>query len=240
MKEYSRLVMIMKKNYDRALGNDRDSVHDMRVAIKRLRAFFRLVESLNEDFLAKENCKPFTRFAKNAGSLRDSHVQQELAGKYADDLNVDLQPYETFLKKHEQDSLSAFLVFSEDDPLTHLKPVKKRIHTALRTLSPVWAETKAAGCLYNLRNQLMLMCAAPEPADEVLHDIRKLTKMIHYTYDIVFTCFDNVDEDKIYRETIISTHKMLGNGMTMRSALGISTCFSHLCQIRHHAVRARV
>lgn len=225
MNEYSRLKTNMKKNYERAVGNDRDSVHDMRVAIKRLRAFFKLVESLNGNFAAKDNFKPFARFAKNTGSLRDSHVQQELADNYADDLKVNLQQYGTFLKQHEQDCLSSFHQFAEDDPLSHLKPVKKKIQAALGTLSPVWAETKAVGRLHNMRNHLVLMCEAPDPSDEVLHDIRKLTKSIHYTHDIVLACFDSVDKDKTYRETISSTHKLLGKWHDFAVSIGYIDMF---------------
>lgn len=211
MKVYSRHLKALRTNFALAIGNDRDGVHDMRVAIKRLRAFLQLVESLNGDFVAKNNFKPFKRFAKNTGVLRDLHVQQELVGKYTDELELDLCPYESFLRQYERESYNSFLGFSEKDPLSHIKPVKKCIQAALGTLSPVWAETKAIGCLYNMRNHLILLCSGSEPSDDGLHIIRKLTKSIHYTHDIVLTCFDNVDEGKEYRDTVISTHKMLGN-----------------------------
>ena len=87
-------------NYSLALEkNDIDGVHDLRVAIKRMKAFFNLVESISGDFNAGKKFRNFRKIAKNTGGLRDSQVQQILLKKMQSKLDLDINEYEIFLKK---------------------------------------------------------------------------------------------------------------------------------------------
>lgn len=54
---------------------DEDAIHDLRVCLKRIRAFFRLLEYFNPEFKQKENFRFFRKIFKDIGLIRDLQVQ---------------------------------------------------------------------------------------------------------------------------------------------------------------------
>ena len=188
----------VRYNYNLALINDPDGVHDLRVEFKRLRGFFKLVESINGDFNAKENFKDFRKIAKSTSGLRDSQVQQTLLKKAEKTLHIDVNGYKNYMKKIEAESLESFRNFSRKNTIENLKRRRKFIKLAIKDITPVWAETKAKGCIYNMRTNLILLSNQNDLNDEILHDIRILSKETHYILEIIRKCFKIYENAKDY------------------------------------------
>ena len=170
----------INQNFKLALEhNDPDGVHDLRVALKRMKALFNLVEALNGEFGAKKQFKNFWRISKKSCILRDSQVQQLITGKLKTTLNHDLHEYEMFLKEKEKESFSIFQLFTIKNPLDSLEKSRKRIAKALKNISPICAETKAYGRIFNLRNELILTGTDRNPGNKMLHKLRILAKETH-------------------------------------------------------------
>jgi CHAD domain-containing protein len=133
----------VKMNYFLAVRrNDPEGVHDLRVELKRLKAFFNLIEFLNSQFFAKKRFRNFRAIAKNIGALRDTQVQAELAEEIKKTFEPDISEYLEYLKNKEKESVEAFKVFIQNDPLKKLKGTKKIISSILRGISQEQATTK--------------------------------------------------------------------------------------------------
>lgn len=202
----------IKRNYTLALEkNDPDGVHDLRVDLKRTKAFFNLVESINRDFKARKNFRDFRAIAKSTSGLRDVQVQLNLVKKMGKTQNLDVNAYVTFMKKMETDNYRSFRSFSKTNPLEKLKKSRKTISQALKVTSPVRAKTRAQGRFFNLRNNLILLSSENDLREDILHEVRILSKETHYTLEIIHRCFQIWKDRKIFIKEIARVHKILGD-----------------------------
>ncbi len=82
--EYYHLQIIeFQDKFQRAkTDKEEEAIHALRVSLKKIRAFFRLMEHLNPEFPQKENFKPFRKVFKEAGALRDIQVQIHLMSAF--------------------------------------------------------------------------------------------------------------------------------------------------------------
>ncbi len=201
----------IKYNYILALEkNDQDGIHDLRVDLKRLRAFFNLVESISGEFNSRKNFRDFRKIAKNTSVLRDSQVQQKNAEKMKNTLNLDITDYLTFLKKMEAEGIETFLNFAKTNPVKKLKKSKKIINEALKAITTVCAVTKVQGRIYNLRNELILLSSENDLKEEILHKVRIRSKETHYTFDIIQQCFHLFEDHDDFKKEIKKVHQILG------------------------------
>lgn len=199
-------------NYGLALGaNDEDGVHDLRVALKRLKAFFNLIEALNNNFTAKKEFKKFRRIAKRTAMIRDSQVQQKLVMEAEKNTGRSVDDYREFLREQEKKGIEIFLQFAKKNTLYALQRTEKDIRKSTANISHISATTKAEGTFYNLRNNMLLLSSEEDLRQEVLHKVRILSKETHYTFEIVNTCFDLfIDEFDMFTKAIKKVHQALG------------------------------
>jgi len=207
---YDAVLVEIERNHALALERDADGVHDMRVALKRMKAFFNLVGAMCDDFAAKENFRGFRKIAKKSGLLRDSRVQMELADEMNRKLKLDLSGYSAFLLEMEDEGYGTFVNFSRRNPLKKLKGKRKLVSRALKDVSPVRAETKAQGRFYNLRNNLIIAGREENPKGENFHKVRILSKEIHYTFEILRRCLRLFEDGTDFVRDIKKVHQVLG------------------------------
>lgn len=202
----------IKRNYALAVEkNDYDGVHDLRVDLKRMKAFFHLVEAINRNFKAKNNFAAFRKIAKSTGGLRDTQVQMKLVKKITTSLGLDISAYISCLKKTEADYYESFRVFSKTNPIVKLKESRKKISQSLKAMSPVRAETKARGRFFNLRNNLILLNSENDMKEDIMHEVRILSKETHFTIEIIHRCFHIWKDRKVFIKEIVKAHKLLGD-----------------------------
>ena len=190
--------------------NDPDGIHDLRVALKRLKAFFNLVESINPTFKAKKKFKYFQKIAKNTSGLRDVQVQQTIVEEMKQTFNLDMSDYRSFLKKKESENREKFQEFSKLNPLEKLEQNTTYLTRALQNITPVYSETKAHGRFYNLRSNLILLTNGNDLKDEILHTLRILSKETHYTIEIIQQCFHMFEDRTDFINEIKKVHQALG------------------------------
>ncbi|MBN1291952.1 MAG: CHAD domain-containing protein [Candidatus Latescibacteria bacterium] len=202
----------VKKNYSSALKkNDPDGVHDLRVDLKRLKAYYNLIESINRNFKSKNEFKIFKIIADNTGCLRDTQVQKDLIKKMNESLMPDIHEYLQFLVTIEKHHYELFCKFSQSKPLEKLKDSTNSITHALKNISPVRAETRAQGRFFNLRNNLILLSSNRRLSENILHKVRKQTKETHYTLEIINHSFHIFPDWKEFTDEISKVHKLLGD-----------------------------
>ena len=71
-------------------------------------------------------------------------------------------------------------------------------------------ETRVQGRFYNLRNNLVFLHSEDELKDEILHEVRKLSKETHYALEIIQACFRIFRDSKGFLKKLIKVHKLLG------------------------------
>lgn len=202
----------VRRNYMLVLEkNDHDGVHDLRVELKRMKAFFNLMEYITGDFDARKKFREYKVIARNTCNLRDSQVQQQVLKKVNIILNLDLKEYEHYLRRKEEENLEIFRKYSAENPIEKLKDRKNNINKALKIISPVSAETKAQGRFYNLRNNLVMLGRDGGLKEDMLHKVRILSKEIHYTFEIIQQCLHIYEDRKDFTVEIKKVHQLLGD-----------------------------
>jgi CHAD domain-containing protein len=183
---HGRAASIME-NYRMALETGgHDPVHDLRVYIKRMRAFYNLAGAVNGGFDTKARFKPYRRIAKNTGMLRDAHVQMEMLDAVERQTGIDVGEYRLFLREREREGMDMFRAFAEADDLSDkLEKAESAVRKALDEIEELLVRTNAANRFIGLRNDLLERTGEREPRPETLHETRKLAKEAHYTLEII-------------------------------------------------------
>ena len=212
MSGYHRLKLeSIRRNFKLAQEhNDPDGVHDLRVDLKRMKAFFALVESINHEFKAKKEFRNFKKIAQNTGRLRDVQVQRELVENINGSLGLGIEDYKAYLIEKECGYSAAFQKFALKNPLQNLKKSEKIIKKTLKEISPVRAEARVQGRFYNMRNNLVFLHSEDKLKDDILHEVRKLSKETHYVLEIIQSCFRIFRDSKGFLKKLIKVHKLLG------------------------------
>ncbi len=82
---------------------DVEELHDMRVTLKRMRAFFRMLKKMKPElYPSTEDYQRIKAFFKIAGKLRDIHVQEKEIAKHEKDLGIDLSFLQNYLKSFKE------------------------------------------------------------------------------------------------------------------------------------------
>jgi CHAD domain-containing protein len=86
-----------------------NSVHEMRLCMKRLRALFIFFEALEPDVIStKVLLSSFRKLFKLAGHIRDIQIQKKLALHLEKELDASYSEYIHFLNKNEKRAIRAF------------------------------------------------------------------------------------------------------------------------------------
>lgn len=151
-------------------------IHKMRVAAKRIRSVYRLMEWLApERFDARHAMRGIRKYFKLAGAVRDLQIHEHLLGKYSALMGLTFPRYETFLRGlrlRAQRRLAKRLPSFEPDALTH------PAHTLLSLLGRISEEAMLRHAKQNveLRKEEMAIQMPPDDDAKRLHAVRILLK----------------------------------------------------------------
>ena len=185
---YNHQVEAYRENFTKVCEDfGFDAIHDMRVAIKRLRAIIILAEKLDTNLQGKRVGGDVRRFFRLSGRMRDAQVQQALLKEYETSLNTDFGEYASYLLILERKSIKKF-----KDYLHPLSPNDFTADLEL-TLPALILKTDTAGIksaissliakLFHSIDQLK----AQQHEDKHLHKIRRQLKQISYLLSVYGT-----------------------------------------------------
>jgi CHAD domain-containing protein len=210
---YGNLQRIIEENYNLAARfADVEGVHDMRVGIKRLRAYFNLIEWINPVFQAKQNLKPIRRLFKAAGRVRDIHVQQELMRRWATELDLEMSEYYNFLKQKETKERKRFTDFTKKkfDPKI-FRSNWALIQNVLSFISTEYIQYKSEERFNAQIDELIKYKEKENLVEDDYHSIRILSKETRYTLEVLQTCFPPKNIWEKLNETLRKVHQALGS-----------------------------
>ena len=201
LRYYSKHCSHFVSNFRQALtGFDEEAIHDMRVAIKRLRAVNLLIERLHpRKFDSVSGEGRIRDLFRLSGRIRDTQVQQQLLSACLEHSGTTHSEYLHYLKKSEQKSIRKFnKSLAETDAEAELEDLQK-LASELISDSTDDAITRQ---IILFAEELMAVSRAmrhDQAHDENLHEIRRKLKSCHY----LLTLFDKDDPDHRQLSSII-------------------------------------
>lgn len=151
-------------------------IHQMRVAAKRIRSVYRLVESLvPEHFDARHELKGIRKYFKLAGAVRDLQIQEALLSQYSALLGLSFPRYEAHLRAER---LKAQRRLRKRLPGFTPEVVLQPTQTLLSLLERLSVETITELAWHNVqvRQEEISIVLPPDDDAKRLHAVRTLLK----------------------------------------------------------------
>jgi CHAD domain-containing protein len=189
---------------------DSDSIHELRVEIKRLRAFLHLIGFINPVFRPEQSLQVIRSLFKSAGKIRDIHVQQNMARKHSSSLNLELSEYLNFLKEKEIRSRKKFSGAGKKFDFGLFKKTWTGIRNALIYISGEYIQYKSEERFNILIHKLIAFKSHADFSDKDYHAIRILSKETRYTLEIKQKCFPEKKSDRDINDSLRGMHQALG------------------------------
>ncbi len=187
-----------------------DAVHELRVEIKRLRAFYQLIGWLHREFNEKALLRDSRKLFKGADKLRDLHVQMELTRELMIKQVGNLSEYYNVL---------ASALWRREIPFHHicrnydpdiLEEGLRQIRNALADFTEGEVRYRTELRLAVLARQLIKSASATELTEKDLHQIRIKTKEARYVLEVLSLCRPPTDRDVELNDALRKSHQALG------------------------------
>jgi len=190
---------------------DPDGIHDMRVEVKRLRAFFKLLEWITPAFQVEKNIRNLRKLFKAAAEIRDVHVQQELTREWAKKFHLTLSEYYNFLKQKEIPARKHFSRFAKSfDIHKEFEKNENKMRRSLKKRTDEYAAVKTRARVDRLINGIIEFGNENRLQEEYLHKVRILAKETRYTIEAARQCFPELGYSDELNKRLRGLHQVLG------------------------------
>jgi len=189
---------------------DVEGIHELRVEIKRLRAFFHLIGHINPVFRPEQDLQKIQSLFKSAGKIRDIHVQQNMAREKISSLNLELSEYLNFLKEKEMRARKQFSKAGKKFDFGILKKTWTRMRNVLIYISGEYIQYKSEERFKSLIDELFTFKSHLDFSEKDYHAIRILSKETRYTLEILQKCFPDKSSLQDVNDSLRSMHQALG------------------------------
>jgi CHAD domain-containing protein len=178
--------------------SDADAVHDMRVAVKRIRALEVLAGKVAQNQIDPEASGDLRQLFKLSGRIRDMQVQQHLLDLLAAKLNTSFGELAVYLKNSEHKSIKKFTEFvgnhSDTDFAGSLaREIIKIFNGASENDLAAGVKSVVAEIIETVR-----LMKTDQQHEEYLHEIRRKLKQYNYLLSV----YDKQSSD--YAELLIT------------------------------------
>jgi CHAD domain-containing protein len=192
---------------------DAELVHELRLSIKKLRAFHKMAEFLYlKDVAEPVHIRNRVRqLYKIAGQLRDTQVQIQLLATFEEQTGIVYQEFNEWLRRREKKQISHFGKNPKQVvPKTITQSTRQKIDNVLAVSSEesiLISAGKALSCLYSKAREL----SANELNDRKLHRIRTITKRMRYILTIMHHSFPDFKFNEISVDLLRDIEVTAGN-----------------------------
>lgn len=161
------------------------ALHDLRVDIKRVRAFSNLAEFVISGKNSVKSLQPLERLFKRAGKVRHFQLGMEITKRHLEDMGLRLDWYYNLLKAEELFHRNRLVRFCSDFDLDFIdrygKKLEKRLSSVSRKEIPARVSEHYYRLLENLKNTEISVSS--EVTD--FHAVRILAKESRYVSEIL-------------------------------------------------------
>ncbi len=208
---------------------DEYSIHELRVEIKKIRAFLELIKGITPYFDLRKAYQPIKKLFKAAAPIRDAQVLQTMTREYISEvgLDVNLSEYFNLLKQKEMAGKREFFKFCKKFNLSVLRKNWSAVESALASIAKYGDSLKSDqdkisqylkdylktlfDLLDSFRNKSVL-------EEKYFHDIRILCKKSRYTMEILSNLFPP-ESFELMNKNLKLIHQPLGHWHDTDSAI---------------------
>jgi CHAD domain-containing protein len=189
---------------------DVDAIHDLRVAVKRLRAVFGLVKSLQPRFRRKRAYLPLRDLYRAAGGVRDFQVQQQLFRLWITSNRVGADEFSSWLTASEQEACQRYLETTAGfDPGVVAEAIGS-IAWALNDLPHQEVVSGMNRRFNTLFGNLLELDPVEELQPSSLHSVRIRSKETRYCLEIIRACTGSNETVSHLDAALKRVHRTLG------------------------------
>lgn len=185
-----------------------EGVHQLRVEVKRLRAFYKLIERIAPSFASKPNAGPLRELYRAAGTLRDIDIFQAITVARLD--RLDLREYFNHLKSVELEKRQRFDIVAVNFSESVLTGSRTKLRAALAASTDDQVRQRLNKRLRKLAAKLTKALERKQPGHEGLHAVRKLSKTLRYTLDVWILCHGKTPSSGTTAAKLKQTYTALG------------------------------
>jgi phosphohistidine phosphatase len=207
---YGRRILVFRDHFAAVSAHpSTEAVHDLRVALKRLRTFFKLVEAIDTEFGAGSAFAAARKLFRAAGRVRNLQVLEAKAYEASQSAGLDLSEYYNWLKEAEGREAAklgrACGRFSRKTLTAAWKPMA----AGLEELGDRRVGSRMGG-------RLMALIREIRAERTMRHDVRRLhflrtrTKEARYTLEVLQECGLTGDEGRVLNDRLKDVHQPLG------------------------------
>jgi len=147
--------------------------HELRVEIKKLDAFFYLINFCSKGFKRKKTFKPFKLIFDQAGKVRETQVEEVILKKYF--LIRLLKEYRESLKKHQLKEQEDYFSLANKKFVARLKKMYRKIAPFLAQVD----KKKVNRYMKTKRKIIKKLLSQNSIQSPQVHDLRKRLKKFH-------------------------------------------------------------
>ena len=171
-----------EKNAEKAIKHfDADSIHKMRVALKKIRAEFNLLLFFSQGKLSEKDIQKVKGTFKKAGTVRELQLVissiESLPQRKESPQKVVLE----YFKKREKKSEKKFHDYFKEKGEKELSELKKIMLDESKNIQ----EHSLTPYFENLSNQIMTLQKKEDRTEEELHELRKRIKELKYNLEVL-------------------------------------------------------
>jgi CHAD domain-containing protein len=185
------------------------AVHEMRVCLKRLRTFFRLIGSIDPSFGADEAFVPARKLFRAAGGVRNLQVLEARAREVSTSASLELSEYYNWLKEKERGEIRRFRRACRKFDDGFFESAWKGMLPSLEAPSGTRARRHAENRLVALIKEVKTERPARSGVRR-LHFLRTRAKEARYVLEILQECGLATDEGARLNERLRDVHQSLG------------------------------
>jgi CHAD domain-containing protein len=189
---------------------DVDAIHDLRVAVKRLRAVFGLVKSLQPRFKRRRTYRPLRGLYRIAGRVRDFQVQQQLFRLWITSNRVGADEFSSWLTASEQEACQRYLETTASfDPGVVAETIGS-IAWALKDLPHQEVVSGMNRRFNTLLGNLLELDPVEELQPSSLHSVRIRSKETRYCLEVIRACTGRNETVSHLDAALKRVHRTLG------------------------------
>jgi CHAD domain-containing protein len=184
-----------------------EGIHELRVEIKRIRAFYALIQmvSTGPGSEPERSLRPVFRAA---GRLRDIDIAQgatmpRLAG-------LDLREYVNYLKHKEMRLRSRFAAVATAYLGSGERKKRRRLETTISNAAAGEAQARLAQKIGQLVGRLDGLLRQKVSPGKKLHAVRKISKQLRYSLDVWKECFGQSERAETAASRLKRSYDCLG------------------------------
>lgn len=162
-KRFNRLLRLLKSFSG---GREKEELHQMRLEIKKIKAILRLIHFNDKEFRDHKHYRPLRNLFREAGSIRDASLRQELLNQYT-------QIHTPFFQSPDK----TYNQFLEKIPAFNkaVRKEKKRVSTEISKI-----KTRTYSLYLHKKHEELSRFLSEGITQKELHGLRKLIKEIIY------------------------------------------------------------